>query len=98
LCFLLRAFRAPHVEELYLLVNTDPYNSDKNTTRTRSPVSPPLRKVSTKPIIPPSASTGVSKRIPAKTKKIIAAFTTLVKPSNALLNIESHEAMLFLLD
>jgi hypothetical protein len=40
----------------------------------------------------------VSKSIPAKTKKIIAALTTPVRPFKAPFNIESHEAMLFLLD
>jgi hypothetical protein len=40
----------------------------------------------------------VSKSMPAKTKKIIAALTTPVRPFKAPFNIESHEAMLFLLD
>jgi hypothetical protein len=48
--------------------------------------------------MPPSGSIPVLNSTFANTKKMIAAFTTPVNPLKAPLIIESHEAMLFLLD
>ncbi|MEE3241494.1 MAG: hypothetical protein VX207_00235, partial [Candidatus Neomarinimicrobiota bacterium] len=77
---------------------TQIYNQDKKTTNTSNPVSPLFVKASTKLAMPPSGSIPVLNNTFAKTKNIIAALTTPVNPLKAPLIIESHEAMLFLLD